>query len=88
MDHKEKIIAEIENKENENSVMRSMLITVKDNLKVSEKLMLDKDKEIRNEKELLDKMKLDAQEWQIKIDNQKHENIQNERSILDHQKEL
>ena len=46
MDQKEKIMEEIENKENESSVMRSMLITVKDNLKVAEKAMIDKDKQI------------------------------------------
>ena len=60
MDQKEKIMEEIENKENESSVMRSMLITVKDNLKVAEKAMVDKDKQITKEKELLEQEKLNG----------------------------
>ena len=60
MDQKEKIMEEIENKENESAVMRSMLITVKDNLKVAEKAMINKDKEIINEKELLEQEKLNG----------------------------
>ena len=45
---------EIENKEHESSAMRSMLITVKENLKVAEKAMIDKENEINTEKELLE----------------------------------
>jgi hypothetical protein len=44
---------EIENKENESCAMRQMLETVKENIKVAEKALNDKDNEIQNEKELL-----------------------------------
>jgi len=37
-----------------------MLITVKDNLKVAEKAMIDKDKQITKEKELLEQEKLNG----------------------------
>ena len=48
---------EIENKENESYQMKSMLETVKENIKVAQKAMNDKENDIRSEKELLHEQK-------------------------------
>ena len=53
MDIKEQLMNKIENKENENCVMKQMLDSIRENIKVAQKAQNDKDNEIKNEKELL-----------------------------------
>ena len=43
----------IENKENENCVMKQMLDSIRENIKVAQKAQKNKENDIKNEKELI-----------------------------------